>query len=1224
MGTQTFRPGGFASGSCSSGLVVSGAATVWQALQDDSDSSYDELQYLYHDCSWLMVPKPGPWTLPQYAQVRSASVRARAGDTSGWGNYNYPNGTGLSFDIQLGTIGGSVNTYRVHGYSFGANPQPWPQGVISTIQFGSASFSPSDQVTQADLDGMVLRPTLARLGVIGPLTPAPRLYEVYVDVVYNLAPVITVTGPATPVTTTSRPIVTATYTDAELDAMDQYRVKVFTATQVAAIGFDPETAVAVWDSLPTTPATPIASGGGFSVPIAVDLTNNTTYVAYVKASDVGSSGRFGGWAAGSAFVVATTPPAAPSISSVVPDPVLNRVAVNLIGLDNELSRNQANGETSVLGWYPATNVAASQVFADGATTNASATMTSATAAFTGADVGISVTGAGIPASTFIKSINSATSVVLSQNATATATGVSITLGRQWPRRQTTQVLQSLAAFVMRSAASGTVTVRSVSATTTAAILKEAIPVRANSQYTALASFRQAAVAAGRTGRVDMAWYDSTGTIISTVTGSAVALTSTTWASQQSFITATSPANAAYLVLLLNVLGGTAANEDTYFDAVSGAPGSSTTWTRGGLAQPLSRGSDTFTRADSAVSMGTADVGGAWTSGRGTWGIQSNKAYHVSGTLGNIDFAYLTLPEFADGSVACDVTLSAVRTDAILFMRGRGLSSGNPVPDCVLAEVSVTSTLSQVNLGAFIGGASTSVQLATVGLVLGTTVGIKLECIGDRVNAYFDRKDGKGFIKAATLQLTATDMAALGSQPDSSIVGLGVQYAASFDDGTTKFDNFVADPLTASQQVIVERSADNGVTWQTVRTGYLTTLTDPGQYGTVYDYEAPRGAAVLWRAKVQATEGTDVLTGPYSASVSGLLATDGNAWLKSPSSAAINLPVHLLRDSVNSKSEEDMVIFEPLGRADPLIHGGTIRYEEFDGLDFFLPNDGVWRAFEALRARREPLLLQTCYGDQTINQYLRIPGSSGAYASAPDAPLLRLSTDFDIKVRASLDTVLPAAVQNLLAKWVATGNQRAWRVTVQVAGNIRFEMTTDGSTITGAGSSANPAWTNGVPLWLRITRVGTLLQFWTAPDSPIEPANSAFTKLGTDQTLAGTIFPTTAPLEVGSQDLGTNNRAIGNVYAFSIRNGIDAVVAADPFFDYQANVLGTGNVLVDKAGNVFTLNGAASIVTASGFDEQFWVRLGPSRVVSRLTMTTAPGQLRRVRIPARQVATPSVP
>lgn len=40
-------------------------------------------------------------------------------------------------------------------------------------------------------------------------------------------------------------------------------------------------------------------------------------------------------------------------------------------------------------------------------------------------------------------------------------------------------------------------------------------------------------------------------------------------------------------------------------------------------------SDSFNRADSAVSLGSADIGGAWTATTGTWGISSNKGYLVT-------------------------------------------------------------------------------------------------------------------------------------------------------------------------------------------------------------------------------------------------------------------------------------------------------------------------------------------------------------------------------------------------------------------------------------------------------------------------------------------------------------------------------------------------------------------------------------------------------------------
>jgi hypothetical protein len=74
--------------------------------------------------------------------------------------------------------------------------------------------------------------------------------------------------------------------------------------------------------------------------------------------------------------------------------------------------------------------AAATVVTDGATTNADATVTSATAAFTSADVGAPISGTNIPANAYIASINSATSVEISANATGTGSGISLTISRE--------------------------------------------------------------------------------------------------------------------------------------------------------------------------------------------------------------------------------------------------------------------------------------------------------------------------------------------------------------------------------------------------------------------------------------------------------------------------------------------------------------------------------------------------------------------------------------------------------------------------------------------------------------------------------------------------------------------------------------------------------------------------------------------------------------------------
>ena len=96
-------------------------------------------------------------------------------------------------------------------------------------------------------------------------------------------------------------------------------------------------------------------------------------------------------------------------------------------VDNALL--QGNATAGITGLIPqaGTTIKHSRFVADGDTTSTSTTVTSATAAFTSADVGSFVTGAGIPAGATIASVTNATTVVISAAATATATGVTLTI-----------------------------------------------------------------------------------------------------------------------------------------------------------------------------------------------------------------------------------------------------------------------------------------------------------------------------------------------------------------------------------------------------------------------------------------------------------------------------------------------------------------------------------------------------------------------------------------------------------------------------------------------------------------------------------------------------------------------------------------------------------------------------------------------------------------------------
>lgn len=95
-------------------------------------------------------------------------------------------------------------------------------------------------------------------------------------------------------------------------------------------------------------------------------------------------------------------------------------------VDNALL--QGNAGANITGLIPqaGTVIKHSRFVTDGAT-NTNTTVTSATAAFTSADVGSFVTGAGIPAGATIASVTNGTTVVPSSAATATATGVTLTI-----------------------------------------------------------------------------------------------------------------------------------------------------------------------------------------------------------------------------------------------------------------------------------------------------------------------------------------------------------------------------------------------------------------------------------------------------------------------------------------------------------------------------------------------------------------------------------------------------------------------------------------------------------------------------------------------------------------------------------------------------------------------------------------------------------------------------
>lgn len=213
-------------------------------------------------------------------------------------------------------------------------------------------------------------------------------------------------------------------------------------------------------------------------------------------------------------------------------------------------------------------------------------------------------------------------------------------------------------------------------------------------------------------------------------------------------------------------------------------------------------------------------------------------------------------------------------------------------------------------------------------------------------------------------------------------------------------------------------------------------------------------------------------------------------------------------------------------------------------------------------------IEGCYNN------LSLPGSAGAYASTPDAAALDITGDIDLRVDVALADWTPAAEQSLISKFVATGNQRSWRLYVNTAGTLGLATTADGTTQLFAASTVAVGAANGARVAVRATldvdngsaqRVAT---FYTAPSIA-----GPWTQLGAPVTTAGatSLFSGTAPVEVGSFNAGAGSPATGTFYAAEVRNGIAGTVVADPTFG-RATATTTFN---DTTGKTWTRNGTAT-------------------------------------------------
>jgi len=185
-------------------------------------------------------------------------------------------------------------------------------------------------------------------------------------------------------------------------------------------------------------------------------------------------------------------------------------------------------------------------------------------------------------------------------------------------------------------------------------------------------------------------------------------------------------------------------------------------------------SDTFTRADSATSLGSADTGQAWTAQSGTWGISSNRPY-IAVRSGGADVA--TLVGLNSGIISVDIATTAVADATNRGLVFRLADSSNFLE---VALVDVAGTDRVVRIGKRVAGVFTQLAVSSAAQwTVGATITLRAEVTGNRITGFINGVSAVGYY------LTTAENAAFTGTNCGFYVG-----TAANDDALGRFDNFL--------------------------------------------------------------------------------------------------------------------------------------------------------------------------------------------------------------------------------------------------------------------------------------------------------------------------------------------------------------------------------------------------------------------------------------------------
>lgn len=250
-----------------SDITVTGAATIYGALNDNSDSSYCTLE----PADVSLVTHFGDLTLPGGAVIKSFAARVRIARVTG------------SKSIRCILYNTSTSPENV--LADGSVTVTWASPT--TVTFATVSRG---GLTDANADAM----RMSLVNLFG--SESVRVYEEYVDVTYVEQPTLTVDAPTGTLTDTNLPTITWTATfDSDGGLQTFYQVFVFDEATYTDGGFDVVDSFLNGDAVAHTDG---AIPGATAIGIGADTSwtlNRTlpdgTYRAYVRVAQTVNGAR---------------------------------------------------------------------------------------------------------------------------------------------------------------------------------------------------------------------------------------------------------------------------------------------------------------------------------------------------------------------------------------------------------------------------------------------------------------------------------------------------------------------------------------------------------------------------------------------------------------------------------------------------------------------------------------------------------------------------------------------------------------------------------------------------------------------------------------------------------------------------------------------------------------------------------------------------------------------